>query len=95
MESHEKTRSDTYERKTDETISLEVFHHIELVENKKFIFLSGQRLLDAVIWNTKLKFMESYMYHKSRNNTQDNNRIHEFINIVNPEFCSTNKVVAP
>ncbi len=56
--------------------------------------LPCQRLLDAVIRNMKLRLMDGDII-KSRNNAQETNRIHELLNIVNPDSWNIDEVVVP
>ena len=85
----------SYETKIDETVASDAFLHIKFVQNKKYINLPRQSLLDSIIKNMKLRLMDSDEIKASKNSKEIDNKIHCLVNIVSPESWDIDEVVVP
>ncbi|MEE6474786.1 hypothetical protein FKM82_010496 [Ascaphus truei] len=82
-----------FEKKIDSTINSDGFKYIDFVENKKYVNLPRQKLLETVISNMKARLMDSD-HLKSGYKVQNSDRkIHEIVNTLEPDCWHIDEVV--
>ena len=66
-------------------LASDAFLHIKFVQNKKYINLPHQSLLDSIVKNMKLRLMDCDEIKACKNSKEIDNKIHDLVNIVSPE----------
>ena len=85
----------TFEKKIEETVASAAFKDVKFVENRKFVSLPRQKLIESVIENIKKRLMDCDHLALNKSDQQNDNQIHEILNLLEPNSWKIEEVTVP
>ncbi|XP_058049428.1 E3 SUMO-protein ligase KIAA1586-like [Ahaetulla prasina] len=82
-----------YEKKVDVLLTSDTFRSIKFVENRRFLGLPRERLLEIIIINLNKRLMDCE-HLKTGSQFQDKNKL-QFLNFLEPDYWNIGEVIVP
>ena len=90
-----KESRETFEKKIEETVASAAFKDVKFVENRKFVSLPRQKLIESVIENIKKRLMDCDHLALNKSDQQNDNQIYEILNLLEPNSWKIEEVTVP
>ncbi|XP_013793962.1 E3 SUMO-protein ligase KIAA1586-like [Limulus polyphemus] len=90
-----KENKGTFEKEINDRVASDAFKDIQITENHRVVSLPRQRFLEVIIENMKKRLMDFDHLTSKNNNKQNDNKLHELLNLLEPVTWNIQEVVVP